>query len=60
MNKILSNIFKGLVVVLVLVVIVGVVSINMKMAPSTSMVLEAKALSTPSHFILSIRQQHPH
>ena len=44
MNKILSNIFKGLLITLVLVVIVGVVSINMKMAPSTSMVLVSSSL----------------
>lgn len=44
MNKILSNIFKGLLVSLVLVIIVGVVSLNIKMSPSTSMVLVSSSL----------------
>ncbi|MBQ8892761.1 MAG: hypothetical protein IJ068_07870 [Bacilli bacterium] len=44
MNKILSNIFKGLLVALVLVVTTGVISLNMKVSPNTSMVLVSSSL----------------
>lgn len=44
MNKILSNIFKGLLVSLVLIIVAGVISINMKVTPNTSMVLVSSSL----------------
>ena len=44
MNKILSNIMKGLLVALVLVVVTGVISINMKMSSGTSLVLVSSSL----------------
>ena len=44
MNKILSNIFKGLLVSLVLVITAGIISLNVKMTPNTSMVLVSSSL----------------
>ena len=44
MNKILSNIFKGLLVALVIVVTGGIISLNLKVSPNSSMVLVSSSL----------------